>query len=241
MRDPSPNYRTSEEYEQLVACLVKQSFSGVEGVDLLEILHDAKLTGVSGYEHQIDVMYRFRIWSIEILVVVECKQYKRRVGVDDMLEFRSRIEDVRAHKGVFVTTNGFQSGAVEIAEANGIALLVAKGTIYRPVRYSLDVLAQEEEALREFQRLRNIYSTDQTGCEKRLALIDQSQILASRGRASVYVSSGDFDDPLISRASTAFVENEREPYFITKHFPRLPTQSCARYLILDLIMTAGET
>src|ERR1051325_5440845 len=123
----SDNYKTSREYELLVQKLIEQEMSGITGVKELEVSHNTKIKGLSGYEHQIDVMYRFKIWKTEILVIVECKQYQDKVGVDDLLEFRSRIEDIKAHKGVFVTTSGFQTGAIRFAEANRIALLVVRG------------------------------------------------------------------------------------------------------------------
>lgn len=57
---------------------------GITGVEELEINHNTKIKGLSGYEHQIDVSYRFTIWRTEILVIVECKQYQNKVGVAEL-------------------------------------------------------------------------------------------------------------------------------------------------------------
>ena len=70
----SDNHKTSRKYEKLIAVFITQSFEGAKGIELLEVAHDKKMTGLSGYKHQIDVMYRFRVWNIDILVIVECKQ-----------------------------------------------------------------------------------------------------------------------------------------------------------------------
>lgn len=112
----------------LVEKIIAQQLAGVCGLENVEICRGAKLVGQSTFVHQIDVSYKFRAWKTEFLVLVECKQYQRRVGVDDLLEFRSRIDDLKANKGVFVTSVGYQSGAVEFAAANRIALLIIRGT-----------------------------------------------------------------------------------------------------------------
>ncbi|MFL6234123.1 MAG: hypothetical protein ACJ76N_13395, partial [Thermoanaerobaculia bacterium] len=65
------NYSTSRDYERLIEDLIHQEFSGISGVDLVEISHNTHIKGSSGYVHQIDVVYRFRIWKIEVLVIVE--------------------------------------------------------------------------------------------------------------------------------------------------------------------------
>jgi formylglycine-generating enzyme required for sulfatase activity len=45
-------------------------------------------------------------------------------GIEDVLTFAGRIRDIPAHKGMIVTTVGFQQGAVKMAKANGIALVL---------------------------------------------------------------------------------------------------------------------
>src|SRR4029077_19736793 len=44
--------------------------------------------------------------------------------------FKSRLDDIRAHKGVFVTTVGYQDGALTVAKKNRIALAVVRGTCW---------------------------------------------------------------------------------------------------------------
>jgi hypothetical protein len=175
------NYQTSRDYELLVHKIIEQEMSGVTGVRELEITHDTKIKGLSGYEHQIDVAYRFKIWKTEILVIVECKQYHKKVGVDDLLEFRARIEDIKAHKGVFITTSGFQSGAVEVAKANRIALLVIRGAIREVITDeqeqlpSMDVLcdleyrAPKKQCQLLMKELCKVYDTTSTGYKSRIS------------------------------------------------------------------------
>lgn len=62
--------------------------------------------------------------KISLLVVIECKNYNKRVGVDDIEEFESKLSQISGKnvKGIVFTTLGFQSGALEFAASSGIAL-----------------------------------------------------------------------------------------------------------------------
>ncbi|AZQ84151.1 ImmA/IrrE family metallo-endopeptidase [Colwellia sp. Arc7-635] len=62
--------------------------------------------------------------KLSLLVVVECKNYNKRVGVDDIEEFESKLSQISGKnvKGIVFTTKGFQSGALEFASSIGIAL-----------------------------------------------------------------------------------------------------------------------
>lgn len=68
---------------------------------------------------------------IDMLIVVECKQLKNKATKQDMEIFASRIQDVSAHKGIFVTTVGFDKSARVIAIANKIALYQVKDAMYK--------------------------------------------------------------------------------------------------------------
>ncbi len=57
-----------------------------------------------------------------LLFIVECKRHKNKVRVQDVRELRAIKDDLGAHKGIIITTKGFQKGAIEDAKANGIAL-----------------------------------------------------------------------------------------------------------------------
>jgi Restriction endonuclease len=159
-RPTNVNHSTSRDYERFVRQLVEQNLSGIDGLDVVNIEDNAKLTGLSGYVHQIDVAYTFRLWATDFLVIVECKQYSGSVGVDELLEFKSRIDDLRAHKGVFVTTVGFQAGAVEFAAANRIALIVARGTVFEERLYCLMETTDAERCERQLAALRSRFRLD---------------------------------------------------------------------------------
>jgi Zn-dependent peptidase ImmA (M78 family) len=59
-----------------------------------------------------------------LLTIIECKNLKRNVSVDDIEEFNSKISEVGEHntKGILITTNHFQEGALNYANSQNIAL-----------------------------------------------------------------------------------------------------------------------
>ena len=64
----------------------------------------------------------------ELLFVVECKCYGHTVPVDDVEEFFAKCNDIGVHKGIMVTTKGYQAGAKKVAMARGIALALLTKT-----------------------------------------------------------------------------------------------------------------
>ncbi|MFA6199881.1 MAG: ImmA/IrrE family metallo-endopeptidase [Bacteroidales bacterium] len=59
-----------------------------------------------------------------VLTIIECKNLKRRVSVDDIEEFNSKISQIAEHnaKGIVITTNYFQESALNYARSQGIGL-----------------------------------------------------------------------------------------------------------------------
>ena len=60
-----------------------------------------------------------------ILTIIECKNYKQLVPVDDIEEFKAKLDQIAGKnvKGILISKNGFQSGAIDYAKSNGIALV----------------------------------------------------------------------------------------------------------------------
>ena len=78
---------------------------------------------ISGRRIIVDVSFDITVvGGANILVLVECKHYSNTVEVGDVEEFHSKLDDIGAHKGIMVTTIGFQSGARDVAAGREIAL-----------------------------------------------------------------------------------------------------------------------
>lgn len=94
-----------------------------EGVENLEIQHNAKIQGISGVFHQIDVYWKFKMAGIIYQVAVECKNYKNSVSIGKLRDFHSVLEDIGNINGIFVAKHGFQSGAKQYAKSKNIKLM----------------------------------------------------------------------------------------------------------------------
>ncbi len=67
-------YRESIEYEKLVQSIY-QSILDQETTQNIEVEHNVLVCGRSGVSHQIDVLWRFKLASVEHTVMIECKNY----------------------------------------------------------------------------------------------------------------------------------------------------------------------
>jgi restriction endonuclease Mrr len=93
------------------------------------VTYDEKIVGInSQVERQIDVTIRTVISNFPLLIVIECKNRKRPIDVGEMSEFASRANDVRANKGVMISTSGYTAAALNIANTSGIDALVFNKT-----------------------------------------------------------------------------------------------------------------
>ena len=101
-------------FEDLVAELHKTGDVTVE--------RNVVLSGQSGAPRQIDVVIRHKSALFEHLILVECKYWKRRVRREQVDAFVTAVRDLRAARGIIVSTKGFQQGAITQARLDGIDL-----------------------------------------------------------------------------------------------------------------------
>lgn len=125
---PELRQPTAREFE----LVVKEHLESL-GQDLIafEARHLESL-GSTDESFEIDVTARFTVLGVDFLVLVECKKWKRRIEREDVQVLHDRVRSVGAQKGIVYSTSGFQSGAVDYAQARGIALiqLVDGRTVY---------------------------------------------------------------------------------------------------------------
>lgn len=117
----------AELYERFVKTLYEEYMLPSSGSPQDYILHHRKTYAGqrTGNQHEIDLSFEATVGSLRILVMIECKHYRRRLGKDVVEQLRSKMDDIGAHKGVIVTTVGFQKGALRAAKSYGIALVIA--------------------------------------------------------------------------------------------------------------------
>lgn len=100
------------EFEQQVAALMANLGNG-------HAEHNIKMTGVvSKTQRQVDVLVSGEFAGREIRVAVECKRYKRRLGIGKIDEFVGKLLDLRVDAGVLYCVTGYTKQAeVRASEA----------------------------------------------------------------------------------------------------------------------------
>lgn len=89
-----------------------------------KIYSNAKIKNQTGRPREIDILITCQINDFDIAIAIECKDYKNRVPVKEIEAFNSKCELIKeVNKKVFVSSSGFQSGAIESARVYGIELL----------------------------------------------------------------------------------------------------------------------
>jgi hypothetical protein len=122
------NMRESDIYESYAGYIANSIFEKIEGVKAKRLTYGAnsKWTGVSGYEHQIDVI----VEGNNDLILVECKCWKSTIPTNSVLTFISRVHDIRpTFQGtthpIMLTKIGYDPGAEVLAKYYGIELQYA--------------------------------------------------------------------------------------------------------------------
>jgi restriction system protein len=74
-------------------------------------------------DYTIDVTAKFNALGANFSVLVECKHHKRKVERQDVQVLHTKLVSLGAQKAMLFSSSGFQSGAIEFADAHGIALV----------------------------------------------------------------------------------------------------------------------
>ena len=106
-----------------VLCLeILNSYAEVEHLSNFSLQHNAHIPTDDG-TYQIDVYASFTAMGVEFKVITECKRYSTPVSREKVAVLNDKIGSLGAHKGILISTCGFQSGAYDYAKKHGIALL----------------------------------------------------------------------------------------------------------------------
>ena len=110
---------------------IQRSFSDTTAI----VTHKDHITGVdSRVSREIDISIKQQVAQFPILVVIDCKDYAEPVDVKTVEEFAGLAQDVRANKGVIVSSNGFTPAALNVAKNKAIdtlCLIDSKGVDWK--------------------------------------------------------------------------------------------------------------
>lgn len=109
------------EFEELCLEILK-SYAEAECLSDFSIQHNVCIPADDG-TYQIDVYAKFIAMGVEFKVIAECKRYSNPVSREKVAVLADKVRSLGAHKGIMISTCGFQSGAYEYSKKHGIALL----------------------------------------------------------------------------------------------------------------------
>ena len=98
-----------------------KAYADREGLKDFSIKHNQKIQADDG-TYQIDVIAEYTALGARHKVIVECKKKSESIKREIVAELFAKIQSLGAHKGILISTSGFQSGATLYAEKHGIAL-----------------------------------------------------------------------------------------------------------------------
>ncbi|MCH7497683.1 MAG: restriction endonuclease, partial [Candidatus Marinimicrobia bacterium] len=104
-----------EKFERLVAAINRTSASGGE------VIWNARIKG-----RQFDVSIQFRFDTYKHLILLECRDRKRKCTLSEIEAFVTKASDAGADEIIVVSSSGFQSGATTVAKKHNVRLYTLK-------------------------------------------------------------------------------------------------------------------
>ena len=98
-----------------------KAYAENEGLKDFSIKHNQKIEADDG-TYQIDVLAEYTALGARHKVIIECKKKTESIKREIVAELYAKIQSLGAHKGILISTSGFQSGATLYAKKHGIAL-----------------------------------------------------------------------------------------------------------------------
>jgi hypothetical protein len=110
---------TGRDYESLVEVVFTQLLEQ-DSVKNIVIEKNKILQGKTT-SHEIDVYWEFFAGGIKYSTIIQAKDWEQKVPQGEMLKLKAIIDDLPGQpRGIFITKTGYQSGAMDVAKANGI-------------------------------------------------------------------------------------------------------------------------
>jgi hypothetical protein len=235
---------SSFDYEKLTQALYRHLLKE-DGFDDVQVKHDVFLTGKSGAKHQIDVYWSVEVAGVEQGFCVECKNWNSTVKKEHVAAFAGKIEDIGCVRGVFVTTAGYQKGAIQLADYKGISLIRANYQLRRVLATLQFEVPEKREISIEFEEVQEDVETAISKLGERFSP-DQISLFDHAGtemgtlgellNAFEHQSEGYYEQIVNDRCvrvQGVFVKIENVSYFYRRNiFPKFTLQS--EYEIADV-------
>jgi len=149
------------EYERYCTEILK-NYAEEEKLKDFSIQHNVVLTSDDG-TYQLDIYATFVALGVEFKVIAECKRYTNPVNREKVVVLADKVKSLGAHKGILISTSGFQSGAYEYAKKHGIALIQVLDKHIVHIQNACDPQTEEQKFARrmmmeEIRRMPDYYA-----------------------------------------------------------------------------------
>lgn len=124
--------KKGKEYE----ILIEQLYKKIDSESIIK-RNDLIYGHISQTKREIDLSIKRQIGGHEILMIVQARDYKRKVDVNVIGEFNSVIQDVKANKGILISAKGFTKKALTLAQGFNIDTLT--GVDLNNPKWSIDL------------------------------------------------------------------------------------------------------
>ncbi|HEX4811974.1 MAG TPA: restriction endonuclease [Nonomuraea sp.] len=84
---------------------------------------------LSGEPRQVDVLITGSISGQEISIAVECKHYKKKLGIGMVDEFAGKLQDLNVEQGLLFALNGFTRPAQERAKGARVPKIILSSLV----------------------------------------------------------------------------------------------------------------
>jgi len=121
------NTNTGKKFEEYIYDEIKKDINDKSKVYLYKKYYSLDRQDYITVDIAIEKYVEDKLFGI---IIIECKDYKNSLSVDDVEEFHSKLQQIGADntKGVIVTSNGmFQKSAIRYAISKGISLAFCNG------------------------------------------------------------------------------------------------------------------
>lgn len=185
--------------------------------------HNQTIKGQSGTTNQCDATMSFSSGGIDFFVIFECKYHNKRVDLPKLREFKCKVDETGASKGVFVSKEGYTKQAKEFAHFHKIELYTlidyelkdSKEILKIPI--NLEYIYPEKCYLEIFCALTNNRRDLNTIYNPGFDIIKGNGLIYNQ-KDNIWYTIGGFTEEMVSNRINSFLESseqyiEEEYYF----------------------------
>lgn len=124
-------HNDGRDYEKFVAGLYNNLLENEEILKYknIQLELNKKLDDINGIKREFDIYWEYEVAGVTVKTIIECKDYNSTISIEKVDALIGKLRDFPGVTGLLATKKGYQSGALEKAEKNGINLLIVREPI----------------------------------------------------------------------------------------------------------------